>query len=290
MKYTIENEFLKVTVDSVGGELQSVIRKEDGVEHIWQPRPGSWKRCAPVLFPYSGVIGNGEFRVKGKTYKGEAHGFCKNMEHTLLRNTGNSLVLELRDSPQTLEMWPFRFRLEAVFTLEGDTLHQTLTVENTGEEALSFSIGFHPGFKLPFDGEHSASDYYLGFDKNESPLCMNAGESGRYGEQTYYLGANIRQIPLTDHLFDNDSHNMTGLQSDTLGLYEKGTGRGVVCSIRKFPYTVIWSRPGTPEFVCIEPWHTLPTGHIPDWEDKPAAAVLQPGENWSTTLTMSFVR
>ena len=33
MKYTIENEKLRITVDSLGAELCSVICKEDGVEH-----------------------------------------------------------------------------------------------------------------------------------------------------------------------------------------------------------------------------------------------------------------
>jgi len=47
-----------------------------------------------------------------------------------------------------------------------------------------------------------------------------------------------------------------------------------------------------PKFVCIEPWHSLPSpenGSI-KWEEKPAAAILNPGEAWSCTLSTSFVR
>ena len=290
MKYTIENDFLKVTVDSLGAELHSVIRKKDGVEHMWQPQPDSWQRHAPVLFPYIGRLQDGCYRVKEKPYQADIHGFCKDMDHTLIRHTENTVVLELCDSEQTLALWPFRFRLESAFTLEGDTLHQTITVENPGQEELSFSVGFHPGFAVPFDSSHQATDYYFGFDKNESPLCLSCDANGKCGETVAYLGANIQTVPLQEHLFDNDSFNMTGLRSHTLGIYEKDSGRGVVCAIADFPYTAIWSRPGMPRFVCIEPWHTLPAGDIPDWEDKPAAAVLAPGEDWSTTLSMSFVR
>ena len=78
----------------------------------------------------------------------------------------------------------------------------------------------------------------------------------------------------------------------TLGIYEKGTGRAVVCDIAEFPYTLIWSKPGKPQFVCIEPWHSLPSqedGSI-NWEEKPAAAILAPGESWSTTLSTRFAR
>jgi galactose mutarotase-like enzyme len=95
-----------------------------------------------------------------------------------------------------------------------------------------------------------------------------------------------------EKLFANDSHCMVNLKSELLGLYEKGTGRGVVCRIADFPYTLIWSKKGMPRFVCIEPWQSLPSaeGSSIKWEEKPAAAVLQPGEAWSTTLSTSFVR
>ena len=92
--------------------------------------------------------------------------------------------------------------------------------------------------------------------------------------------------------FDNDSHCMVNLKSTKLGLYEKGTGRGVVCDIENFPYTLIWSKPGVPKFICIEPWQSLPSPEngSSDWNEKPAAAILAPGESWTTTLSTSFVR
>ena len=106
------------------------------------------------------------------------------------------------------------------------------------------------------------------------------------------MPANITSLPIDENLFANDSHCMVNLKSQTLGVYEKGTGRGVVCNIEEFPYTLIWSKPGMPKFVCIEPWHSLPSpeGGSTKWEEKPAAAVLNSGEAWSTTLSTSFVR
>ena len=35
-EFTIENEYLKVTVTTWGAQVKSVIRKCDGVEHMWQ--------------------------------------------------------------------------------------------------------------------------------------------------------------------------------------------------------------------------------------------------------------
>ena len=126
----------------------------------------------------------------------------------------------------------------------------------------------------------------------ESPICLNCLPTGLLHGNLYYLGSNIQAIPIDERLFANDSHCMTNLTSSTLGIYEKDTGRGVVCNIADFPYTLIWSKPGMPKFICIEPWMSLPSaeGGAKKWEDKPAAAILAPGEAWSCTLSTSFVR
>lgn len=293
MDYTIENEYLKVTVTTDGAQLKSVVRKCDGVEHMWQADPAVWEYHAPILFPYAGHLENKTMVAKGQTFENCAqHGFARLMAHSPVFCGENSLAMELTDSPETLALWPWHFRLMSTFTLEGDTLHHTLTVENHDEEDMPFGIGYHPAFRLPFDEKHTYTDYEMRFDEVESPLCLDTSNQGLVGEKTYYLGKNIRQIPVDEKLFARDSHCMTGLSSRTLGLYEKDTGRGVVCGIRNFPFTLIWSKPGVPKFVCIEPWHSTPSpvGGGCDWNEKPAAAILAPGEEWSTTLSMSFVR
>ena len=293
MELCIENEYLKVTVTTDGAQIKSVVRKCDGVEHIWQADPAVWGCYGPILFPYAGRVKDEKIEAKGQLFENcKSHGFAWRMEHTPVYCGGNSLALELTDSPETLQKWPYRFRLVSTFTLEGDTLHHTLTVENHDEEEMPFGIGYHPAFRLPFDDSHTYEDYELRFDCVESPLCINTDIGGLVGDKLYCLGRNITGIPLDENLFANDSHCMTGLSSRTLGLYEKDTGRGVVCSIRNFPYVLLWSKPGIPKFVCIEPWHSTPS-HVDGsyrWEEKPAAAILAPGDDWTTTLSISFVR
>ena len=293
MDYIIENEVLKVTVTTAGAQVKSVVRKCDGVEHMWQADPAVWGYHAPILFPHAGKLKDATMTAKGKTITGcRPHGFARNLEHTFVEQQADSLVLELTDSAETLALWPYRFRLVSTFTLDGDTLHHTLTVENRDEEQMPFGIGYHPGFAIPFDSEHTFRDYELRFDSLESPICLGVVPGGLMGNEHYWLGRNIDAIDVDEHLFDNDSHCMTGLSSRTLGLYEKDTGRGVVCSIRDFPYVLIWSKPGEPKFICIEPWKSLPSpaDGSTDWNEKPAAAILQPGESWNTTLSTAFVR
>ena len=86
---------------------------------------------------------------------------------------------------------------------------------------------------------------------------------------------------------------MAGLRTRTLGIYEKDTGRSIVCDVAGFPYTLIWSALSKPlRFVCIEPWNSLPASvdDPQEWSQRAAAACLAPGEEWSTTLSTTFNR
>ena len=286
MEYTIENEYLKVTVTTWGAQVKSVIRKCDGVEHIWQADKSVWGYHAPILFPHAGKV------VDGKEYPSGQHGFARTSEHTFVEQSADTVVLELCSSPELLERFPYEFRLVSTFTLENDTLHHTLTVENLDEKKLPFGIGYHPGFAIPFDDKHTYADYELRFDTPQSPLCLNNLPTGLFQGNTYYLGYNMDSIPIDENLFANDSHCMAGLTAKTLGIYEKGSGRAVVCDISAFPYTLIWSKAGVPQFVCIEPWMSIPSPQHGDhkWENKAAEATIAPGESWSTTLSMTFKR
>ena len=292
MEYIIENEYLKVTVTTWGAQVKSVVRKCDGVEHIWQADKSVWGYHGPVLFPYCGKLVDGKLEAKGRIYEGAPHGFVRTMEHDFVDRTDDTIVLELCSCPETLAKFPYEFRLVSTFTLEHDTLHHSLTVENLDDDKLHFGIGYHPAYTIPFDDKHVATDYELRFSELESPLCMNTLPTGLLHGYVYQLSANIRSIPIDETLFANDSHCMVNLRSATLGIYEKDTGRAVVCNIEEFPYTLLWSKPGMPKFVCIEPWHSLPSaeGGSIKWEEKPAAAVLNPGEAWSCTMSTSFVR
>lgn len=292
MEYTIENEYLKVTVTTWGAQVKSVIRKCDGVEHMWQADKSVWGYHAPILFPHAGKVVDGTIHAKGRDYPSGQHGFARLMEHDFVEKNRDTIVLELCSSPETLAKFPYEFRLISTFTLDNDTLHHTLTVENLDEEMLPFGIGYHPAFTIPFDDKHTAEDYELRFSEMESPLCVSCQPNGLVRGKCYYLGSNIDAIPIDNRLFANDSHCMVNLKSKTLGLYERDTGRAIICDIEEFPYTLIWSKPGTPKFVCIEPWHSLPSAEKTgtDWTQKPAAAILAPGEAWETTLSTRFAR
>ena len=69
MQATIHNEFLTLTVDTLGAEAVS-LKNAAGEELLWQADPAVWKRHAPILFPWTGKLPGGTFTHDGKTYKG----------------------------------------------------------------------------------------------------------------------------------------------------------------------------------------------------------------------------
>ena len=166
-------------------------------------------------------------------------------------------------------------------------------MRNPGTEELRFGIGYHPAFNIPFDAAHTTTDYEFRFDQPESPVILDAYPNGLLTGKNHYQWKNQQAIPLTDDLFANDSFCMAGLRTKTVGIYEKNTGRHIVCNVEGYPYSLIWSAPAKPvRFVCIEPWQSLPGAEDDpqDWNQRAAAACLAPGEEWSTTLSTTFER
>ena len=186
MQATIHNEFLTLTVDTHGAEAVS-LKNAAGEELLWQADPAVWKRHAPILFPWTGKLPGGTFEVDGKTYKGGQHGFARDMEHTLLKAEGDTIQLELRsDDAIKAERFPFDFVLTSTFRLDGKTVHHTLTVRNPGTEELRFGIGYHPAFNIPFDAQHTTTDYEFRFDQPESPVILDARPNGLLSGKCYY--------------------------------------------------------------------------------------------------------
>ena len=77
MIHTIENDYLRVSVDDHGAELCSIFDKVHNREVIWQADPAYWKRHAPVLFPNVGRNYKDIWRLNGKEYPSKPARLCK---------------------------------------------------------------------------------------------------------------------------------------------------------------------------------------------------------------------
>ena len=121
----IENNLLRVTINSFGAELQSIYRKDKDTEYQWQGDPTFWSDRAPNLFPICGRLVEGKYTYDGATYEMDIHGFAKDMEWEVIHQTPDSLTLQLQSTPRTLIAYPWAFSLEMVYTLTDNTLSVT---------------------------------------------------------------------------------------------------------------------------------------------------------------------
>lgn len=291
MEHRLENERIRVTVNSAGAELTSAVWKSSGREMIWQADPAVWGRHAPLLFPYCGRLQGNLLRARGEVYPAGIHGFARDGEFELVEAGGCRLALRLRSSAETYRVFPYDFELIVRFALEGDTLRQTVEVYNPGQPGggeLPFAVGFHPGFSLAGAGE--GGEWELVFDVEETPAeVLTPG--GYVSGETRPRFTGKRVIELRDDLFADDSICLTGLQSRSVCLRRRGSEQGVRVGIEGFAQVLLWGPASGPlPFVCIEPWHGLPdeTAAYDDFIQKRPLTLLGEGEKYATGLELQF--
>ena len=139
---TMENENLRVQISDHGAELSSIYDKAADREAVWIGDPAFWNRHAPVLFPFVGKVNGGFYTHKGVKYPMGQHGFARDNEFECIENTENKTVHRLVSTEETKKVYPFDFALTMRYTLTGSTATLALTVANTGDKALPFSVRF----------------------------------------------------------------------------------------------------------------------------------------------------
>ena len=262
MQVVLENEALKVTINSFGAELASIRGKATDTEYLWNADAKFWKRTAPVLFPFVGSLKNKEYHYEGKTYSMGQHGF------------------------------PLEFILKIGYELEGKDLKVIWQVENPDTKTLYFSIGGHPAFMCPVDEKGKQSEYYFKFDTDKDltyGLVADDGQ-GLMGQQKDVLPVKNGYAQITEHLFDRDALIVEDRQASAVSL----------CTPDKKPYVTLsfdaplfglWSPAGKgAPFICIEPWYgrcdkTTFDGSL---EQREYSNTLQAGEVFRKEYTITI--
>ena len=122
MLFHLENDILKIAVDTHGAELSSIKNKKENKEMLWQGDPEFWGRKSPVLFPVVGKYKNGKTTYNGQEYSLGQHGFARDSEFTLIDKDENKLSFELTSNEDTLTKYPFKFRLICSFELKNNKI------------------------------------------------------------------------------------------------------------------------------------------------------------------------
>ena len=156
------------------------------------------------------------------------------------------------------------------YTLSGAKAGLELTVHNTSDKALPFSIGFHPYFAASkLENVH--------FDINAATCSENAK-----GEQP----AAPEKITLTrKEGADNTIRLMTTGVKSPMRLTDSGSGHTVEVAFDESVFTngVLWQQDAE-TFVCMEPWN----GWANSVNEEGKHEVLEPDEamtsEWSITI------
>jgi galactose mutarotase-like enzyme len=274
--YSLKNNELEIKVSVFGAELQS-IKSADGQEFLWQADPDYWARKAPVLFPIVGALKEGCYTYQGKSYSLGQHGFARDRQFALLERGDNYLCFRLVDDAASREIFPFSFTLDIEYRLVGSRLSVIYRVKNPADEVLLFSVGGHPAFSLNWEEDDQLSDYTLLFSDPETVKAALI-KDGCLDEPSLSVFESQNQIPLHNHLFDQDALIFTEHASRKVTLTHKRSTKQLSVSFEDFPHLGVWSKPNA-RFVCIEPWqgHLDRVDHNQQLDDKAGIVRLEQG-------------
>ncbi|MFD0792691.1 aldose 1-epimerase family protein [Mucilaginibacter litoreus] len=249
----LENEFLKVAIDAKGAQLSSLINKQTGLEHLWQADPDVWAYHAPNLFPIIGGLLNNELHVDGQTYHLNRHGFARQSEFLILDGDEAHAAFSLPYSDATLEVYPYKFDFQVLYTLIDNALRVTYKLINRDQKTVYFSAGGHPAFNVPFNAGETYDDYYLEFEIQEDLQTHKLDKNGQFNGETEPITLTNKKLQLKPSLFANDALVFKNLQSRMVTIKSDKHDQTLSVEFPHFNYLGVWSKPGA-SFVCIEPW------------------------------------
>lgn len=291
MQITIENSFLKLTVDTLGAQMMA-LEGIGGTQYLWDGDPRYWKGRAPTLFPFIGRLNAQSYRLNGEDYSMGIHGFASKQEFAVQTREKDRLTLCLTENAQTLEQYPFAFRFSVTYALEGKRLNVGFRVENCTNQTMPFGIGGHPGFRVPLVRGERFEDYVLEFSKACRPDRVGFTEQVLLsGVDTLYPLEDDRRIRLRHDLFDDDAIILKNMDR-TVTLRSEKSGAGLTVSAPGMPYLGFWHMPKTDApYICIEPWSSLPARQdvAEEFTCKSDLIQLEPRKTYETQWSVTIL-
>ena len=254
MEYIVENSKLVIKARTYGGEIISILNKENNTEYLWNGNPEYWKYHAPILFPIVGKVVDSKYRVVGKVYELPQHGLARVSEFKMIDQKEDEITFELKYSDESLKVYPYKFSLKSNYKLENNSVKVTYIVENLDNKNMYFSIGAHPAFMCPIDKNDSLNDCYIEFNKLEDSKNVILTEQGYLSHDTKECLNETNKLDLYKELFKDDALVFNDLKSNKMIIKSKNNNKSLEIVFTGFPYMGIWAPKDGAPFVCIEPW------------------------------------
>ena len=190
---------------------------------------------APVLFPICGDLPDNQLPLAdGQMATLKQHGFARTLPWRLAAlEDGRGVRLELTDSPETLEAFPFAFHLQLDYRLAPGALEISVNLQNRAEQPLPFSFGLHPYFNVSGLGD-------LRFE-GMPEQCLN--------HQVMAPAATAEQLQQLEQGID-----LLVRPEGSVALVDAAAGRRLSMDLSSpWNLAVFWTDPPRP-MVCMEPW------------------------------------
>lgn len=274
-----------------GAMLNSL--NKNNTEYLWQGDAKYWAGQAPVCFPITGVLPNGEMEAFGKRCTMKRHGVARINPFEVLEQHKNSVTFVQRSDENTKRDFPFDYELKIKYTINGDTVTNEYIVTNTGEDKLPFVIGGHPAFNCPLTKNEKFEDYKVVFDKKITKPCLrpdhHTGLVNVFEKFDEMHGGDT--LSLVHELFEEkDALIFENCEAKSATLIGK-SGKGVKIEFQDMNNLLIWSAVGNAPFVALEPWTGLASCNDEDglFEHKRGMTVLEKDETASFKFKITMI-
>lgn len=280
MLIAIENNNLRGTVDTFGGEL---IALTDGYyDYLWGGDEKFWIGRSPHLFPIIGTLKNNELKADNHIFTIGKHGFLRNSEFSISKKNKDSVVLYLKSNEETLNMYPFRFTFYVTHTLTDKGVITSYKIVNEDDKNIYFNVGGHVGVRCPLQLGEEFSDYEITFSEaltkkvyfpeNDEPIKWESAVPFFY---------NNNSLELSHDYFKKGPMIIDSIEAKSLILRSKKSNNGIKFIYEDYPVLALWTfGEKKAPYICLEPWHGLPAmDGDEDFGEKPYSIALAPGEN-----------
>jgi len=196
--------------------------------------------------------------------------------------------LRLEADDATRALYPFEFRLDAIYRLEESALLWALESTNLGDEAMPYALGLHPGFRWPLAGADKQHAFI--FDAPERAEVPVIAPGGLFSVERRAIPLEGRRLALTPELMAQEALCFLDIASKGAVL-DNGAGVRLRVELDDFPHLALWARPPAP-FLSIEAWtgHGDPVGFAGELSDKPSMRLLAPGASARHSARFSLER
>ncbi len=271
----IRNQKYKISINEIGGGLNSIIDLESKKELIHEVNDGGWIYQDIMIFPF---IGKYDYFYKNINYKTSSrHGFLRNKKLSFAKINENSILGTYESNNLDLLEYPFKFKILIKYELIDDKYNVNIEVFNLDNKTMPYSLGNHLGIKT---NENS----YIDLKNNNKLLPLKDGLIDLKPETFPY-----NEFCLKKEIFQ---------KYDTIVLINKTHELKLVTLTHKFIYNfdsplfAIWQNPSTNNFICIEPWWGIASYINEDnnIEKRYLINKLEPGQSKSYSFSLTILK